>query len=108
MNYLLSDFGVSFEKAKLNNGINVFSFYRKGMPICFRINFFAGSRFDSIPGTVHFLEHVLVAGTEKFPSKDKLAEPLEKIGGNFSASTDLDQENERERRQPQELEPPAE
>lgn len=90
MTYKLSDFGVDFKKAKLDNGINVFSFYRKGMPICVRTVFFAGSRFNSIPGTAHFLEHVLVAGTEKFPSKDKLAEPLEKVGGNFSASTSID------------------
>jgi predicted Zn-dependent peptidase len=85
----LSDFGVNFNKNKLDNGVNVFAFHRIGMPICIRAVFFAGSRFDSIPGTAHFLEHMLVAGTEKFPSKDKLAKPLEKIGGNFSASTSL-------------------
>ena len=60
-----------------------------GAPICIRTTFFAGSRFDSIPGIAHFLEHMLVAGTKKFPSKDKLAEPLERIGGSFSASTSL-------------------
>lgn len=89
MKYKLSEFGTTFSKSKLNNGVNVFSFYRPGMPICVRAVFFAGARFDTISGISHFLEHMLVAGTEKFPSKDKLAEPLEKVGGSFSASTSL-------------------
>jgi len=33
---------------------------------------------------------MLVAGTTKFPSKDRLAEPLERVGGSFSANTSLD------------------
>lgn len=86
----LSEFGVKFQKAKLDNGIDVFSFYRTGMPLCLRVIFFAGSRFDTTPGTAHFLEHMLVAGTSKFPSKDRLAIPLERIGGSFSASTNSD------------------
>lgn len=87
MNYQLSELGVSFLKEKLGNNIGVFLFNKIGAPICIRAVFFAGSRFDSILGTAHFLEHILVAGTKKFPSKDKLAEPLEKVGGSFSAST---------------------
>lgn len=90
MNYQLSEFGVSFSKSRLDNGVNVFLFNKIGMPICMSVSFFAGSRFDSIPGIAHFLEHMLVAGTKKFPSKDKLAEPLERVGGSFSASTSLD------------------
>lgn len=87
MNYQLSEFGVSFFEDKLSNGVGVFLFNKKGSPIYIRTIFFAGSRFDSIPGTAHFLEHMLVAGTKKFSSKDKLAEPLERVGGSFSAST---------------------
>src|SRR3989344_8844361 len=87
MNYQLSEFGISFSKSRLDNGVNVFLFRKIGMPICVRATFFAGSRFDSILGTAHFLEHMLVAGTQKFPSKDKLAEPLERVGGSFSANT---------------------
>ncbi|MDO8569376.1 MAG: pitrilysin family protein [bacterium] len=90
MNYQLSEFGVSFSKNRLDNGVNVFLFNKIGIPICVRASFFAGSRFDSILGIAHFLEHVLVAGTKKFPSKDKLAEPLERVGGSFSASTGHD------------------
>ena len=89
MPHTLSEFGVKFQKTKLDNGIDVFLFCRTGMPLCLRVVFFAGSRFDFVPGTAHFLEHMLVAGTNKFPSKDKLAEPLERVGGSFSASTNL-------------------
>src|SRR3989344_460872 len=89
MNYQLSELGVSFSKDRLDNNVGVFLFNKIGAPICIRTTFFAGSRFDSIPGIAHFLEHMLVAGTKKFPSKDKLAEPLERIGGSFSASTSL-------------------
>ncbi len=90
MNYQLSDFGISFFKDKLKNDVGVFLFNKIGAPVCIRVVFFAGSRFNFIPGIAHFLEHMLVAGTKKFPSKDKLAEPLERVGGSFSASTGLD------------------
>lgn len=89
MGYQLSEFGVTFSKDKLSNGVEVFLFNKIGAPVCTRAIFFAGARFDNISGTAHFLEHMLVAGTKKFPSKDKLAEPLEREGGSFSASTSL-------------------
>ncbi|MBI2065555.1 MAG: insulinase family protein [Candidatus Zambryskibacteria bacterium] len=84
---LLPKFGVEFHQAQLKNGANVFLFKRKGMPIYLRAIFFAGSRFDNIPGTAHFLEHMLVAGTEKFPTKNLIAEYIQKVGGDFGAST---------------------
>lgn len=80
-------FETEFLSRKLKNGSYIFLFKRKGMPICIRAAFFAGSRFDEIPGTAHFLEHMLVAGSEQFQSKDILAEKLESIGGYFSATT---------------------
>ncbi len=87
---LISKFGVEFHKATLKNGVNVFLFRRIGMPIFLRAVFFSGSRFDTIPGTAHFLEHMLFAGTEKFPSKNLMAEYIQKVGGDFSAATDAD------------------
>lgn len=90
MPHKLSDLGVEFQKAKLDNGVPIFLFQRKGMPIAMRVVFFAGARFDKIAGTAHFLEHLLVAGTEKYPTKDKLAEKLERIGGDFNANTNVD------------------
>lgn len=86
----LDKFGVKLHQEKLKNGANLFLFERKGMPISIRAVFFAGSRFDNVPGTAHFLEHMLVAGTERFQSKNLIAEHIEKIGGDFGALTNQD------------------
>lgn len=86
----LDKFGVTVHGIELKNGVRVFLFQRKGMPIYLRSTFFAGSRFDPIQGTAHFLEHMLLAGTEKFPSKNLIAEYLQRIGGDFGASTNND------------------
>ncbi|HEY4528513.1 MAG TPA: pitrilysin family protein [Candidatus Paceibacterota bacterium] len=83
----LEKFGVNVHKSELKNGANLFLFERKGMPIYLRATFFAGSRFDSTPGTAHFLEHMLLAGTKKFPTKNLIADYIQKVGGDFSAST---------------------
>lgn len=71
----------------LDNGARVVLFERKGMPIYIRAVFYSGSRFDSISGTSHFLEHMLLAGTKKFPSKNLIAEHIQKVGGDFGAAT---------------------
>ncbi len=84
---LLPKFGVELHEAKLKNGANVFLFRRKGMPVNLRASFFAGARFDAIPGTAHFLEHMLAAGTKRFPAKNLIAEHIQKVGGEFGAST---------------------
>src|SRR3989344_1487139 len=86
---LLSKFGVELHQSLLKNDVNVFLFYRKGMPIFLRTLFFAGSRFDTISGTAHFLEHLITSGTEKFPSKNIIADHIQKIGGEFGASTGI-------------------
>ena len=83
----IPNFGASFQKETLPNSVNVFLFKRIGAPISISTLFFAGSRFDSIPGTAHFVEHMLVASTKNYPSKNLLAEKIESVGGSFSAST---------------------
>ena len=83
----LEKFGVNIHREKLKNGVDLFLFERKGMPIYLRASFFAGSRFDPIPGTAHFVEHMLLAGTKKFPTKNLIADYIQKVGGDFGAST---------------------
>jgi len=83
----LGDLRLELEKTTLSNNTRIIHFQRKGSPLAVRLNFVAGSRFDSIPGTAHFLEHILVTGTKKYPSKDKLATAIENYGGNFKALT---------------------
>lgn len=83
----LRKFAVQLHHEKLDNGADLFLFERKGMPISLRATFFAGSRFDDIPGTAHFLEHMLLAGTKKFPTKNLISDHIQKVGGDFGAST---------------------
>ena len=53
--------------------------------------FLSGSQFDPIgkEGVSHFTEHMTVAGTKRFPTKDTLAIFVENLGGGFGASTGL-------------------
>lgn len=86
----LSDLNLSLETVKLSNGIKIVHFRHGGAPLAIKCLFFAGSRFDNIEGTSHFLEHLLVAGTKKYPTKDKLAAYIENNGGAFNAITGKD------------------
>lgn len=83
----LERYSVNFIHNKLSSGADVFLFQRKGMPIYLRASFFAGSRFDELSGTSHYLEHMLLAGTKKFPSKNLIAEHIQRVGGDFGGAT---------------------
>lgn len=86
----LSDLNIKFDKSTLTNGSNLFVFSKKGAPITIRTIFWAGARFGKIQGISHFLEHMIVAGSKKYPTKDLLSARLENIGGSFGAYTDSD------------------
>lgn len=88
--YTFETLGVNFERCELKNGSQMFLFKKKGAPLYIRASINAGTRWNNIPGTAHFVEHMIVAGSKKFPSKNLLAEQIEKIGGEFSASTNFD------------------
>ena len=90
--FTLDDFGVKREQAILSNGSKVIFFEKSKAPVSIRATFISGSRFDPAgkEGTAHFLEHMIVAGSKRFPSKDKLAAYIEQYGGSFSASTSPD------------------
>jgi predicted Zn-dependent peptidase len=85
---ILTKFNTEFEEGRLADGSRVFLFRRKGMPIHLRAIFKAGSRFDLVSGTAHFVEHMLLAGTEKFPTKNLIADHIHRVGGDFGANTD--------------------
>lgn len=72
------------------SGVKVHLFKKSGAPIYIRLIIDAGSRYNRKDGEAHFLEHMLVAGTEMFPTKDLLAEYIENSGGRFSLSTSTD------------------
>ena len=82
-------FGIEFQQANIH-GIEIFHFFKKNSPIRIQATIHAGARYDEKSGTAHFTEHMICAGTENFPSKDKLAEYIENVGGSFSLETDSD------------------
>lgn len=88
--YTFESFGIELVEARLKNGSSLFLFKKKGAPLYIRASINAGTRWNKIPGTAHFVEHMIVAGSKKFPSKNLLAEQVERVGGELGASTNLD------------------
>lgn len=88
----LKDFNITKNNFKTSNGINVVLLKSPNMPVYYEISFLAGSRYD-LPGkegTAHYLEHMLLAGSKKFPTKDLIAINIEDLGGSIGASTSKD------------------
>ena len=88
----LSNLGVTRRECRVKNGVLLVHFEKLHAPVSVRATFLSGGRFDPSgrDGTAHFVEHMLVAGTRSFPSKDKLALAIERLGGSIAASTGLD------------------
>jgi predicted Zn-dependent peptidase len=86
---IVNDLGVQRFDATLDNGIRVVLLYRKGSPVTTSALLNPGSQYDPehLPGMAHFIEHMIMNGSEKFPSKDVLAEHIESVGGGFGAKT---------------------
>ena len=78
----LSDFGVARKEVVLSNGLKLVVFERPNTLVAIRVLTFAGSRFDPADkqGLAHFVEHMAINGTKKFPTKDKIAAYIEEYG----------------------------
>jgi len=85
----LDKFGVTYFKGLAGN-VPYHLFHRPGQPIGIIVSFVAGARFDTKPGIAHFLEHMLLAGTKKYPNKRDLVTPLENLGGYIGGRTNTD------------------
>lgn len=85
----LKDFGVKREEKILKNGCRVVLYKKKNSPVYLSVKFLAGTRYNPVgkDGLAHFLEHMMVAGTKNFKSKDVLSMSLERYGGSFGLST---------------------
>lgn len=86
---ILHDLNVERFDGALENGIRIVLLRRKGAPVATSAILNSGSRYDpaDVPGTSHFIEHMIVNGSNEFPSKDVLAEHIESVGGSFGART---------------------
>ncbi|MDD3661587.1 MAG: pitrilysin family protein [Candidatus Dojkabacteria bacterium] len=83
------DLGTRREETFLSNGSKLVVLERPRAPIHLRAVSIGGARFDppGQEGTAHFLEHMLLAGTPRFPTKDRLAAYIERYGGEIGATT---------------------
>lgn len=81
-------FEVDYKKISLVNGVKLYAFYKPNCPIYFRVYFYAGSQYDEDkPGLAHFCEHMMISGTEKYPTKALLNEKIQEIGARSNAFT---------------------
>lgn len=85
----LNEFNCEKFEDRLENGIKLILFNRPNTPIYIRGILKAGSCFDvkGKEGLNHFLEHMLANGSSRFPTKDKLAEHIESVGGTYGLAT---------------------
>lgn len=72
----------------LSNGFKIIHIEKKGSEIVsMSLRGKAGSSFEKTPGTAHFLEHVALSGSKKYPSKKELVSNIQKYGGYTGGST---------------------
>ncbi len=89
----LCDLNITYKKGELWNHVPLFLFERKGSPIKIQFRFKGGAAQDpqDLQGIAHFLEHMLVAGTASYSTKDALDQRMKQLGGNFEAFTNMEQ-----------------
>jgi len=77
------------KKYKLKNGITVLFEKNYSKSVCVEVLFKVGSNFESenLAGISHFLEHMLFEGTENREDSKKIANEIERYGGEFNAYT---------------------
>src|ERR671938_331520 len=80
-----------FDKTVLPNGLRVVSSslpHTRSVSISIFIG--AGSRYESdeLAGVSHFLEHMLLKGTQRRPTAREISEEIEGVGGVMNAATD--------------------
>ncbi|EKE00193.1 MAG: peptidase M16 protein [uncultured bacterium] len=85
----LEDFQVTLQRKISPKGTKFVHFYKPGAPIAITISSRSGSRFDppGKSGLAHFVEHVVLDGTEKYKNKKDLSLCFDDLGASYSAST---------------------
>ncbi|OGC60561.1 hypothetical protein A3K34_01920 [candidate division WWE3 bacterium RIFOXYC1_FULL_40_10] len=85
----LLDFQITLQRKKSPKGTKFVHFKKPSAPIAIKICSRSGSRFDtaSKSGLAHFVEHILLDGTEKYKNKKELSLIFDDLGASYSAST---------------------
>jgi predicted Zn-dependent peptidase len=79
-----------FKKTILKNGLKIITVPMKGtQAVTVLVLVGTGSKYETKDknGISHFLEHMYFKGTKKKPTTIAVAEPLDRIGGNYNAFT---------------------
>ena len=90
----MKEFSLYGEKTVLANGARVLSYTMPHIrSVSIILSYSIGSRFetDEHAGVSHFIEHMLFKGTPSRPSPEKIAEPIEGVGGGLNAFTSREQ-----------------
>lgn len=88
-NIKLEDFQLTLQRKNTQNGLKFVHFKKANAPIAIEICSRSGSRFDpkEKAGLAHFVEHIVLDGTEKFTDKKQISLALDDVGGSYSAHT---------------------
>jgi len=79
-----------FKKTTLKNGLRIITVSQKNtQAVTVLVLVATGSKYEKkkINGISHLLEHLLFKGTKKRPNKIAIAEPLDRVGGEYNAFT---------------------
>lgn len=79
-----------YSSTTLLNGLQVLTCSDEHCPVVYlNLVVRAGYRYEEVQerGNAHFLEHMLLKGTSKYPTPDKLSEQVTRLGGYQNAST---------------------
>ena len=84
-----SSLGAQRHEGNIHNGLQVVLFKKSGEKAKIYFATAGAARQDEgeLAGRAHFNEHLLLAGTKKYPRKDNLVRPIEKEGGSIGAAT---------------------
>jgi predicted Zn-dependent peptidase len=84
----INSYNIEYRETVLPSGSKIYSFIKKNSPIYFRIFFKAGSILDNDKkGLAHFVEHMLLTGTELYKNKNILNEKISELGAKRNATT---------------------
>lgn len=76
----------------LSNGVKLIVVQKRNAPVHLKLTVLGGDALypEQERGLAHFAEHMILAGTGKYPSKDKIALFLDQFGGNAGGATNLE------------------
>lgn len=69
------------------NGVPWLHFRKPGEPFTIHMVFGYGANTETKLGAAHFMEHMVMSGSEKFPNRKELSDALNKRGGSIGACT---------------------